>query len=56
MEASIRPVLGRGTFWVVFLGRFQPATMLWFLSDGGFDVTKHIDRAWRVFLDGIRPK
>lgn len=55
-DGSIRPDLDPGTVSVMFLGLFQPTAMLWFLSDGGFDVTKHVDRAWRVFLDGIRPK
>jgi AcrR family transcriptional regulator len=55
-DGSIRADIDAGTVSVMFLGLFQPTAMLWFLSDGGFDVTKHVDRAWRIFLEGIRPK
>ena len=34
---------------VMFLGLVQPAIILSLLSDGGFDVTAHVRRAWRLF-------
>ena len=51
---SIRADLDPDTVAIMFLGLFQPTAMLWFMSDGGFDVTKHMDRAWRVFAGAIR--
>ncbi len=50
---SIRRDLDAETVAVMFLGLFQPTAMLWFMSDGGFDVTKHMDRAWRIFVGAI---
>ncbi len=38
---------------VLFLGLFQPAAVLWYLSDGGYDVSRHIHRAWPVFKEAI---
>jgi len=39
---------------VMFLGLVQPAAILWHVSDGGFDVTRQADRAWRVFREVIQ--
>lgn len=41
------------TLSMMFLGIIQPAAFLWFLSDGEFDVTKHAERAWRIFSQAI---
>ncbi len=41
------------TLSMMFLGLIQPAAFLWFLSDGEFDVTKHAERAWRIFSQAI---
>ena len=38
---------------VLFLGLFQPAAVLWYLSDGRYDVSRHIHRAWPVFKEAI---
>ena len=43
------------TLAVMFLGLVQPAAILWQLSDGGFDVTRHARRAWQVFEQAISP-
>jgi hypothetical protein len=56
LDGSIRKDLEPETLSVLFMGLFQPTVMLWFMSDGGFDVTKHIDRAWRAFCDGVKAK
>jgi hypothetical protein len=40
----------------MFLGLVQPAAILWQLSDGGIDVTKHAERAWQIFSDAIRAR
>lgn len=39
---------------VMFLGHVQPSAILWHLSDGAFDVTKHTQRAWEVFRAAIQ--
>jgi hypothetical protein len=38
----------------MFLGLIQPLVILFHLSDGGFDVNKHIEGAWPVFVDAIK--
>ena len=38
---------------VMFLGLVQPAAILWHLSEGAFDVTKHTEKAWQVFRRAI---
>ena len=38
---------------VTFLGLILPAAVLWHLSDGGFDVTRQSERAWKIFRGGI---
>lgn len=38
---------------VMFLGLVQPSAILWHISDGGFDVTRQVDQAWRLFCDAI---
>ena len=54
-DGSIRADLDPDTVAVMFLGLFQPAAMMLFMSDGGFDVTMHIERAWHVFREGVCP-
>jgi AcrR family transcriptional regulator len=51
---AIRSDLDPGTAAVMFLGLIQPAAILWHVSDGEFDVTRHADRAWKVFVGAIR--
>jgi len=55
-EGRIRPDLDPGTVSLVFIGLFQPAAVLWHLSNGGFDVTKHTQRAWQILQDAIEVK
>jgi len=38
---------------VMFLGLIQPTAILWHLSDGEFDVAKHVERAWPLFRQAI---
>jgi AcrR family transcriptional regulator len=42
-------------FAAMFLGLFQPAAVLWHASGGAFDIERQARRAWKVFLDGMRP-
>ncbi len=51
---QVRAELVPGDLSVMFLGLVQPAAILWHVSEGGFDVTRQADRAWRVFVQAIR--
>jgi hypothetical protein len=53
---AIDPALDAAMLSVMFLGIVQPAAILWHLSDGGFDVTRHAEKAWRLFSEAIRTK
>jgi AcrR family transcriptional regulator len=55
-QGRIRSDVAPNTLAVMFLGLVQPAAILWHMSDGGFDVTKHVEQAWRVFREAIRAK
>jgi len=37
---------------VAFLGIIQPAAVLWSLSEGRFDIRKHTQNAWKLYLKG----
>ncbi len=50
----IRRDLDAGTISVMFLGLLQPASILWHLSDGKFDVTRHVRKAWPILSAAIR--
>jgi TetR/AcrR family transcriptional regulator, fatty acid metabolism regulator protein len=39
---------------VLFLGLFQPAAVLFYLSDGLYDVERHIQQAWPIFREAIK--
>ena len=41
---------------IMFLGLIQPVAIMWHLSDGGFDVTKHAEKTWHMFKDAIKNK
>lgn len=46
---EIRTGIDPSTLAVLFLGLIQPAAILWHLSDGDFDVTRHTRQAWKAF-------
>ncbi len=52
----IRQDLDAPTAALLFLGIVMPAAILWHLSDGGFDVTRHAERAWQVYRSAIAAK
>lgn len=54
-RGEIRSDIPANTVAVMMLGLFQPTVLMWFLSDGGFDVAKHVELAWNTFLSGIQP-
>lgn len=39
---------------VMFLGLFQPAAVLWYLSEGRYDVRKHADTVWPLFREVVK--
>lgn len=51
---QIRPELDPGTVAIMFLGLVQPAAILWHLSDGGLDVTRHVQKAWEIFVEALK--
>jgi len=55
LEGRIRAEVDPKTVSLMFIGLFQPAALLWHMSDGKFDVTKHVEKAWKVFSRAIQP-
>ena len=52
-EGVIRPDLDGETVALLLLGIVQPGAVLWHLSEGKFDVTRHAQRAWRLLRAAI---
>ncbi len=52
-ESRLRPDVDLETAAVLFLGLFQPAAILWHLSEGGFDITRHSERAWSLYRTAL---
>ncbi len=52
-DGAIRKDLDPATVAVMFLGLIQPAAILWHMSAGKFDVTRHTAEAWKVFRSAI---
>lgn len=52
-EGRILADLSPSVVSVLFLGLIQPAAILWNMSDGEFDVTKHALKAWVIFHKSI---
>jgi len=52
-EGEIRFDVEAETVALLLLGVVQPGAVLWHLSDGRFDVTKHAQRAWRLLRAAI---
>jgi AcrR family transcriptional regulator len=55
-EGQIRQDIDPDTASVMFLGLIQPAAILWNLSGGKFDVTRHVQKAWPVFCGALKTK
>ena len=49
----IRPELDPSTVATAYWGLIPPATVLWYVSEGRFDVGRQVERAWRLLLDAI---
>lgn len=54
-EGRLRAELDPQTVALMLIGVVVPAGILWHLTEGGFDVTKHGQRAWRIFSQAIVP-
>jgi AcrR family transcriptional regulator len=55
-EGDVRGDLEPDTAAMMFLGIIVPAGILWHLTEGGFDVTKHAERCWQLFQDMVAAK
>ena len=51
---QIKPALDPHTVSVIFLGLVQPPAILWYLSLGSFDISKHMKKAWPLFKKAIQ--
>lgn len=51
---QINPGVNPETISILFLGLIQPPVVLWHLSNGKFDITKHAEKAWEIFEKAIR--
>lgn len=47
-QGQFRPELDAETAAMLVLGIVIPAGIRWHISDGGFDVTRHVERAWQI--------
>ena len=52
-QGRIRSELDPQTVTLMLFGIVVPAGILWHLTEGGFDVTRHAQRAWRLFVSAI---
>jgi len=52
-QGHIRSDIDAETVTVMLFGTIAPAAILWHLTDGEFDVTRHADQAWQVFALAI---
>ena len=55
-QGKIRPEVDPQTAALMFFGVIAPAGMLWQLTEGGFDLTKHAQRSWTLFREAIVAK
>lgn len=53
-KGQIRSDMDSKTVALMFLGMIQPGAILWFLSDGKFDISRHSEKNWNVFREAIR--
>ncbi len=52
-QGCIREDIDAETAALLFLGMVIPAGVLWHVTDGGFDVTRHAHRAWPMFRAAV---
>jgi AcrR family transcriptional regulator len=52
-QGRIRSDFDAQTVATMLFGIVVPAGILWHLTDGGFDVTRHAQRAWKLFCAAV---
>jgi AcrR family transcriptional regulator len=52
-QGCIRDDLDPQTVTLMLFGIVVPAAILWHLTEGGFDVTRHAQRAWQLFKTAV---
>lgn len=52
-QGQVRSELDPETTALLVLGIVIPAAILWHVSEGGFDVTRHAERAWQTLRETI---
>ena len=55
-KGVIRSDTDSKTVALMILGMIQPGAILWFLSDGKFDIREHSEKNWVIFSEAIRAK
>jgi TetR/AcrR family transcriptional regulator, fatty acid metabolism regulator protein len=55
-RGEIRPNLDPKALAVMFWGLIPSSVILWHVSDGRFDVTRHAEKSWELFRDAIRAR
>jgi len=52
-KGHIRSDMDSKTIALMFLGMIQSGAILWFLSDGKFDIANQLEKNWNVFKEAI---
>jgi len=52
-QGTIRQDIDAETIGLLFFGMIGPAGVFWHLTDGGFDITRHAQRAWQLFMTAV---
>jgi len=55
-EGTLCPEPAPETVALMFLGMVQPAAILWYISEGAFDLPAETERCWLFFSQAIRHK
>jgi TetR/AcrR family transcriptional regulator, fatty acid metabolism regulator protein len=55
-RGEIRADLDAKSLAVIFWGMVPAAVILWHVSDGQFDVTRHAEKSWELFRDEIKAR
>ncbi|MEW6186148.1 MAG: TetR/AcrR family transcriptional regulator [Thermodesulfobacteriota bacterium] len=51
---QVKPDLDPDTVSVIYLGFIQPPAILWYLSQGNFNIDRHMKKAWPVFEEAVK--
>lgn len=56
LQGEIRPDLNPEAIATLFFGLIQPPALLWQVSGGALDLTRHCEHTWLAFSDAIRAR